>query len=266
MMRTGHPPSTAGARLSRTAAAFLTLLAWTGPAPVALVAAHAARADTIDCAPDRGCPKGSSPPACCAPPPCELYEQIRMKRALQSILADRKLRRSALKRAGGDEKKAADELRAAFLKQAQHIKLRCPWQGEPEPPPSFETDDGCYINALIGPPLENDPEHKPTGVAMSMERAFTTFHTCTEFIEAIYQHEGYHKQRCSNMKSTDRANMGIKAWADEEVEGYQREIESLQADLKSYWRACSPVVDSKTRRELARAKIVALKKKRGGRR
>jgi hypothetical protein len=266
MMRTGHDaPSRATTRLARAAAALLALIGWTGPAPVALVAARTARADTIDCAPDRGCPKGSSPPACCAPPPCELYEQIRMKRALQSILVDRALRRSALKRAGGDPKKAADEFHAAFLKQAKHIKLRCPWQGEPEPPPSFETDGDCRINALIGPPLENDPEHQPTGVAMGMERAFATFHTCTEFVEAIYQHEGYHKKRCLDMSSTERANMGIHAWADEEVEGYQREIESLRADLQSYWHACSPVVDSKTRRELAREKIIALKK-RGGRR
>jgi hypothetical protein len=238
------------------------LLAWTGFASAALVAVSEVQAQTIDCATDRGCPKGSSPPACCAPPPCELYEQIRTKRALQSVLANQELRKSMLKRTRGDERKAADALHAALKKRAKKIKLRCPWKGDLGPPPSFETDTACAILALIGPPPKEDPDGDPVGEAMGMERAFKTFRTCTEFIEAIYAHEGYHKERCLGMNSTERTKMGIHKWADEEVEGYRREIESLEADLKGYWNACSPVLDAKTRKELARAKIIALKKAR----
>lgn len=238
------------------------VLAWTGLVCGMLLAPGTVRAQTHDCATDRGCPKGSSPPDCCAPPPCELYEQIRMKRALQSILANRKLRKSILKRTRGDQRKAADELHAELEKRAKKIKLRCPWEGDLGPPPSFETDSGCYILALIGPVPEGDPKGQPAGESMGRERAFNTFRTCTEFIEAIYEHEGYHKERCFNMNSTERAQMGIHEWANEEVEGYRREIESLESDLKGYWNACSPVLDAKTRMELARAKIIALKKAR----
>lgn len=207
-------------------------------------------AATFQCLVRKQCPEGTPPGKCCDPPPCEFYDQIRMKRALQSMFANRKLRRRMIQQANGDKEAAAKLLHDAIKAKAAKLgsKLKCGWDGPVQPPPSFETSDDCRING-------------PSG-SMSRETAHKTLNTCAEFIDAAYDHEDYHKAICFNSNSTERAHLPIDPFADEEVRAYQKEIDRLAAEMKSYWRACSPAADAKTAREVASLGIKALKKSR----
>ena len=118
------------------------------------------------------------------------------------------------------------------------------------PPPSFETNAECQIVAKL--PGGDEP--------MSRERALRELNTCSEFIEAAYDHEQHHKDICIRSNSTARAQMRIEAYAAEESAGYAREIGRLEDRLRQYWGACSARADVKTARVIANAGIAALKK------
>lgn len=199
----------------------------------------ALKAGTSQCVTQTPCKKGESPPSCCQAPPCEFFEQIRMKKAVQWVYRSKALRQKMLRQAGGDPVKAGDLLYQEVLKRAQRLgnKLRCSWTGKYQPPPSLETTNDCRIGGPSGP--------------MSRETAHQTFTTCQEFVDAAYDHEDHHKAICFRTNSVERENMPINTFADEEVAAYNKEIDKLTADLKSFWRACSPKLDSASARQLA---------------
>ncbi len=206
----------------------------------------------LDCIPKQGCAAGQAPRTCCQPPPCEIYEQIRMKRATRSLFRNKQVRALLKRKSGGDNAKAAAALSAYAAKRAGSWGrlLRCPWQDPINPPPSFETIPECQVVARL-----------PGGAElMSRQKALATLPTCSEFVEAAYDHEKVHQDACFKTNSVARANMGIDAYAKEEADGYKTEIASLQASLAGYWSACSAVADATTARKLAKAGISVLKK------
>ena len=211
-------------------------------------------AGTVQCVPTQGCPKGSKPPACCQPPPCEFFEQIKMKQTLRRFYRNAKVNKQLIRQAGGDNSEAARLLGEWVKNKAGKLgsQLRCKWEAPYGYAASFETKSWCEIFAQLS---------EKTQESMSERQAHETFDTCAEFISAIYAHEGHHKQICEHTNSTERMNQGLKAFAREESDGYRKEIDSLKADLQQYWRACSTVADAATARKLAKAGISILKKK-----
>ena len=206
--------------------------------------------DAKPCVTKERCPKGVTPPACCQPPPCEVYEQIRLKRAMQNIFANQGARDYLIKKTGGDNKEAAALMYQFVLKGAKNRSkfVRCEWKEIP-PPPSFETNGECEIVANL-----------PGGdQAMSHDRALKELNTCSEFIDAAYSHEQEHKDICFKTNSTARMNQGITSYAEEEIESYQQEIDKLKADLQAFWKACSPTIDAKLARKLAKLGVDVLK-------
>ena len=214
--------------------------------------APAAQAQTSSCVKKERCPEGVTPPACCQAPPCEFYEQIRAKRAVRNLFANKKARNRLKKQAGGDNKKAARLLYEFVVKKAENMgkNIRCPWQSI-QFPPSFETNDECQITAML------DSGAEPMG----KDTALNKFNTCSEFINAAYAHEQFHKDICFKTNSVERENQGLDSYAKEEMNAYQQEIDSLKADLQGFWNACSPVGDASTARNLAKLGISTLKKK-----
>ena len=158
-----------------------TLLAFAYVSPLA--------AGTVQCVPTQGCPKGSKPPACCQPPPCEVYEQIKMKQTLRRYYRNDDVKDLFIKRAGGDNSKAADLLADWVKAKAANLgsELRCKWEAPHGYAATFETKAWCQIFAKYS---EENQE------SMSERQAHEKFDTCSEFISAIYEHEGHHKEMC----------------------------------------------------------------------
>ena len=207
---------------------------------------------TTACVTVQGCPKGVKPPACCKPPPCELFEQIRMKQAVKRLYSKPDVRKQLMRKAGGDNAAAARMLEQYVKNKAEQLgpELRCPWRN-PLPPPAFRTNAECQIIARL-----------PDGEkVMSRETALSTRDTCSEFVEAAYDHEQFHKDFCFRTNSVEREKMSITAYAAEERAGYAKELESLRNRLRQYWNACSTKADATTARQVAAAGVSVLKKK-----
>ena len=215
---------------------------------------------TTACVSVQGCPKDVKPPACCKPPPCELFEQIRMKQAVKRLYSKPDVRKQLMRKAGGDNAAAAKMLNDFVVEKARNLgsQLRCPWNAPHRPPPGFETNSSCQIVAKL--PGGDEP--------MSRETALSTLDTCSEFVEAANDHEQFHKDICLRTNSTERLNEGITVYAAEERAGYARELESLWSRLRQYWSACSAQADATTARQVAAAGVSVLKKqaarKKGG--
>ena len=176
-----------------------------------------------------------------------------MKQAVKRLFSQPKVRQQFIRQAGGDNAAAARLMNEYVEKKAAELgqNLRCPWQAPFKPPPSFETNSSCEIIAKT----------TKEGEAMSRESALSKLDTCSEFIEAAYDHEQVHKDICFKTNSVERANEGITVYAAEERAGYAKEIESLKASLQRFWNSCAAQSTSATAREVAKAGVRALKGK-----
>jgi hypothetical protein len=160
------------------------------------------------------------------------------------------VRQKFIRQAGGDNAQAAKKLNDWVVAEARKLgtRLRCPWKDPFSPPPSFHTNSSCQIVAEL-----------PGGEeAMGRERALDRTDSCSEFIDAAYDHEQVHKDICFKTNSSERANEGITVYAAEERAGYKKEIQSLNASLLQYWRACSIVFSADTARRVAKHGLSAL--------
>jgi|GEM_PF-2136777 len=210
-------------------------------------------AGTVQCVTTQGCPKGVKPPACCQPPPCEFFEQIKMKQAIRRLYRRQDVNKRLIRQAGGDNREAAVLLDSWVKDKASHLgnQLRCKWEAPYGYPGGFETKSWCEIFARLAGGEES----------MSEKQAHEKINTCSEFIDAIYAHEQHHKEICEHTNSTVRLNEGLTVFAKEESDSYRMEIASLKASLQQYWNACSTVADAATARKVAAAGISVLKNK-----
>ncbi|HLF30938.1 MAG TPA: hypothetical protein VI566_07910 [Xanthomonadales bacterium] len=211
-------------------------------------------AKTVDCVPSEGCPEGMEPPACCQPPPCEVYEHIKIKKAIRSLYNRKGVKERVIKQAGGDNRAAAVLLDEWVKNKASKMgsQLRCKWEAPYSYPGQYETKSWCEIFADL--PGDNDEKR-------SKAEANDKVNSCSEFIDAIWTHEGHHLEKCNTTNSTVRANEPLTVFAAEEREGYRLEIDSLKANLEQYWHACSVVADAETERQIAAAGISVLRDK-----
>lgn len=210
------------------------------------------KTQTYSCVEKQKCPKGQKPPACCKEPQCEFYEQYRMKRAVRNLFANKKVRKALKKKAGGDNAKAAKLLSDFVHDKGKKLGkyLKCEWK-EIEPPPGFDTNYSCQITAM----LESGPE------PMGRDTALKKFSTCSEFINAAYDHEQFHKDICFKKNSVERENEGIETYAQEEIAAYQKELDALKADAQQYWQHCGSHASPATKRKLKSMGVNVLKKK-----
>ena len=125
-----------------------------------------------------------------------------MKSATQRLYNKPDVHDRLIRKAHGDKVAAATLLNKFVVDQAGKLgsKLRCPWKAPFLPPPGFETNSECQIVAK----LPGGPK------AMSRDTALRTLDTCSEFIEAAYDHEKFHKDICMHSNSTQRAKMGMQ--------------------------------------------------------
>ncbi len=211
-------------------------------------------AGTVQCVTTQGCPKGVKPPACCQPPPCEFFEQIKMKQAVRRLFNRDKVKKRLIRQAGGDNREAALLLEKWVKDKARNLgsQLRCKWEAPYGYGGGFETTPECVIVAELP---GGDEE------ATSERQAHEKINTCAEFIRAIYVHERHHKEICEHTNSTVRKNQGLTVYAGEESKGYRLEIASLKASLQQFWNACSTVAKAATSRQVAAAGISILKDK-----
>jgi hypothetical protein len=207
-------------------------------------------AESKQCVAQQRCDKEQGPPDCCQPPPCEYFEQIRTKQAVKLLFSKPKVRAKFIREAGGDNARAAKLLNEWVVAEAEKLgtNQQCAWS-DPQPPPGFRVIDSCDIVAEL-----------PGGdEIMGRNTALKRTNSCSEFIEASYDHEQVHKDVCGVKDSTERANEGISVYAREERMGYNKEIDSLKSRLLTYWGACSSVFSADVARRVARDGVLALK-------
>lgn len=216
-------------------------------------------AGTVECVPTQGCAKGAKPPACCQPPPCEFFEQIKMKKNLRRFFRQKDVKARLIHKAKGDNPEAARLLEQWVTRKAVNLgsELRCKWEEPIGYAGTFRTNSSCAIVRVVGKDEKGEDIEEPT----SERQAHEQVNSCAEFVEAIYVHEGNHKQICLSKNSTERMNEGLTVYAKEEAASYKLEIDKLKEKLQQYWRACSAVADASTSRKIAAAGVNVLKKK-----
>ena len=98
----------------------------------------------------------------------------------------------------------------------------------------------------------------------SLKEALAVSNSCSELVEAEYAGAQERQRRClaidakQRQPSTFTFSLSEKRALDRAVT--QAKVDSLEASLLQYWRACSAEADAKTARQIAEAGLDALKK------
>jgi hypothetical protein len=177
---------------------------------------------------------------------------------LKNLFADKKVRARMKKQAGGDNPAAAKLLYDFAVQKALGMDkdLKCAWTKVNFPPPFEVLDYSCDIVSISANP--KDPDN-PIREITSEKEAQAKFNTCTEFVSASFSHERLHQDKKSCNKGP---TVGLEDYANEEVEGYEKELEMLKADLQDWYRACTTTpTDAALAKRLAKEGIEAMKKK-----
>jgi hypothetical protein len=198
---------------------------------VALAAGTVAGASTTRCLPPV-CKRGQKT-HCCTEPICDFMVQVRMKRAMQSFFLN------AAERGGVGRGPGADANATNRERQAQQAALDRALKDPAtkrqifgdcdadmnDTMPAFETNQSCMVEM--------------NGRPSSREGAQERGSSCKEFVDAAYDHEEVHKASCYKMGGAARGRQSIGDYSLEEVEGYQKEIDSLTSQLSQWARSCS---------------------------
>jgi hypothetical protein len=198
---------------------------------VALAAGAVAGANTRRCLPPV-CKAGEKS-KCCTEPICDFMAQVRMKRALQNFFLGEAERNgvgcspsadpSALNRERDAQKRKLESL-LGDRQFKDRIFGKCD-ADMADIMPDFKTNASCAIEM-------ND---RPS----SREGAHERSRACQEMVDAAYDHEEVHKQKCWKMGAGQRERQCIGDFSAEEVEGYQKEIDSLTSQLKHWAKSCA---------------------------
>lgn len=200
----------------------------------------------------------------CTPPPCDYFRQLEMWSALKAVHEDARLR--AKMRA--DAHRASPGLTGPALEEAAANLLHEEVQRQSQPGGAIARRvrecAGSPISAPPGLTTTSDCRTVDTAApseSLSRERAHERYDTCSEFINAIFDHEDVHMDRCSGphrMNSTERAHMGIDTYAAEEAAGYDAAVRRAKSGLTWWAATCAKDIDRNTRRELVRQGIALL--------
>lgn len=198
--------------------------------------------EAVNCVADQRCPEGKTPPTCCQPPPCQIYEYLKTMRAVRRMTSGDRPEK-ALRDSKGDHAKAIASLLKETKAEQDTLKSqsKCPLGEKPYAAPNFRVTRGCDLEVQTpsGWSVVVDP--------MSLVRDFDM---CNEMVEAAFAQANYRKEVC---RGAVPGNVGW--WAQRESIGAQKNIDTTMAHLQRYYSACSSVLEESTRRQLEEAEL-----------
>lgn len=208
-------------------------------------------AASVDCVPDKGCPKGMKPPKCCALPKCEFFYALMLARAeLHAHSGSAQF--GALAEALEDPEGALRSYRQTLgkvLKEARAKNRKCPTKDfYVEPPPLLVlATEQCGIYSYA------TGERREIGLDEFQLRS----NSCSEIVEAEWAQALQEQFQC-NRPNQPSAWENIDAYRKRNQSAARVKVRSLEASLLQYRRACTMVTDAKIARHVAKLGLKAL--------
>jgi hypothetical protein len=216
-----------------------------------LLLAPSLDATSRQCIPSGGCPKDQKPPACCKPPPCEYFYELKVAKAIRHAFS-LKVQRSALAVAKVDDDRGQAKYEANFnrdMRKAARRFANCAPSRRFKPTPilTAEPEQQCRITVY-----ESTAE-------VDLDTLKANGKSCDELIDAEFAQASTQQRHCqADLERTSDRPLQERRWQD--VTEIEAQIDSLETNLMRYWGACSIVADATTARRVAQAGLDALKK------
>ena len=161
------------------------------------------------CVPTQGCPKDQKPPACCEPPPCQFYFQMKLTRAIRHGFS-LEVQRSALASAKVDDERGHELYERNFDKDLEKQARRfakCPAKAKgkkhgPAPILTANADQECRITIY-----ERSAE-------VSLDDVKAKSRTCSEFIDAEYAEASQEQINCQANATRDTLPLETRRMQD----------------------------------------------------
>ena len=214
-----------------------------------LLLAPSLDATSVQCISQR-CAKDQKPPACCAPPPCEFFYELKVAKAIRHGFS-RKVQRSALAVANVDDARGQAKYEANFersLRKAAKRFANCPQSRAFRPTPILTADpeQQCRITMYEG------------SAEIDVDQLKANSKSCNELIDAEYAEARTRQLHCqADLERASDRPLEERRWQD--VTEIQAHVDALESDLMRFWGACSIVADAQTARRIANAGLEALK-------
>jgi hypothetical protein len=206
----------------------------------------AVRSEAVDCVPDFGCPKDESPPECCKPPPCEVFDELRFWRSMKKFFQLETIG-FAMKESGLDQTKA-ESLYDSLIKFTVNEPLQMytcdPESGRRPDILKYEVTKDCQIGIYQGGSF----------VPVSRNEFLDYEDTCSEIVEAKYSRVEAQRDWCLKEQTSG-------GWFDQMLKervGISAEIGRLEDELLHYAGVCSIVFDAEIPRIVAEQGVDAL--------
>jgi len=200
------------------------------------------RGGSVDCVSQERCPEGQTPPNCCAPPPCEIHESLKLTRAMRRMMSgDRPAK--ALAGSHGNHSVAIAVLQKWNGDEFQAIKSqsKCSPGKLPYAAPDFRLTQSCGLEVMRA------SGWSAVANPMSLPQEFDM---CNELVEAAYERAVQLQKLCGTGERSD-----VHWWAATQGHALQKNIDSMMMHLQRYWSACSSVMDEGNRRQLEEAEL-----------
>jgi len=214
---------------------------------LSLVPTLSTRAASVDCVPDKGCPKGAKPGSCCTLPKCEFLYALMMARAEVSAYSGDFL--AALGGTRTNLQQINQDLRTT-MKQARAKNRRCPTNDfYIEPPTLFVSPTAqCAITASV------------TGKSRTISFDEFDLHSnsCKEIVQAEWEQALQEQFYCNRPYQPD-PEVDLDSYRKRQQAAARAKLRSLEDSLRNYRSACTKVTDAKMARHVSRLGLQALK-------
>jgi hypothetical protein len=201
--------------------------------------------EAADCIADQRCAEGQQPPACCQPPPCEMFEYLKVMRAKRRMMSGNRPEK-ALRDNKGNHAQAIKSLQKALSDEWSTLKTQsnCRVGVGPYTVPKFSISrESCEVSVQTASgwkPVENPLE------------LLQEFDGCNEMLEAEFAEASLRKGLCEGAVP---GNTGW--WAHRESAGAKAQIDTMMGHLQRWWGACSAAapLGEKTRDQMEEADV-----------
>lgn len=212
-------------------------------AGIALVFAATPARAVSDCVSKQPCPEGQTPPNCCEPPTCQIFEILELVRAQQRMVSGGRPAK-ALQNSHGNDSVAASLLKHSIGEEGRAVRAasKCGPATKRFAVPATRITPSCRLEWQEG---------SEWSVVASPESLAEQFDMCSEVSEAAFSMASHLARLCSPGETLD-----VHYWAARYSDALQEFIDTLRSHLESYWVSCSsPYIDDKTRRQLEEADL-----------
>jgi hypothetical protein len=186
------------------------------------------RGQLDDCVTEEKCPEGVEPPACCAPPPCEVEEALARARAGRRMYDQGWA--MIIQAQLGDTAQARDVYLSVMddmdsfknCEDAKHPQARAP-----------DVTPDCRIG------IETlDAEGDLAGFReLDKEQYVREANTCTELAEAAWERAAARQRFCQGVHPNERSSLAGMIRGG--FEAYDAELNKLEEFTDKFWGACS---------------------------